>query len=57
MGFEKTKRFLVRYNDGQDDGCIEKDTLEEALRTKQLLIDEEECEFVEVYDTVKNRFC
>lgn len=57
MGFEKTKRFLVRYIDGCDEGCIEKDTLEEALRTKQFLIDEEECEFVEVYDTIKNRFC
>lgn len=56
MGFDKTKRFLVRYIDGCDEGCIEKDTLEEALETKQFLIDEEECEFVELYDTVKDRF-
>ena len=55
MGFEKTKRFLVRYIDGCDEGCIEKDTLEEALETKQFLIDEE-CEFVALYDTVKDKF-
>lgn len=56
MGFEKAKRFLVRYIDGEDEGCIEKDTLEEALRTKQFLINEEECEYVELYDTAEDRF-
>ena len=57
MGFEKAKRFLVRYIDECEEGCIEKDTLEEALKTKQFLIDEYELEFVEVYDTVKDIFC
>lgn len=56
MGFEKAKRFLVRYIDECGEECIEKDTLEEALETKQFLIDEYELEFVELYDTVEDRF-